>query len=152
MSNRFLFSLCLILTLSSCVSNAINVRPNPQEYQQLNASPVYIKKASNTDLDTYSNELNECIKISNIKVNRSSKVGIGFGSYFALGGLITIATASGPFAPIYVAAGTAGSILGGSAIFATKATKEYREYTGLEKCLEKKGHDVIFYDEKDKKE
>ena len=99
-----------------------------------------------------SNELNECIKISNIKVNRSSKVGIGFGSYFALGGLITIATASGPFAPIYVAAGTAGSILGGSAIFATKATKEYREYTGLEKCLEKKGHDVIFYDEKDKKE
>ena len=152
MSNRFLFSLCLILTLSSCVSNAINVRPNPQEYQQLNASPVYIKKASNTDLDTYSNELNECIKISNIKVSRSSKVGIGFGSYFALGGLITIATASGPFAPIYVAAGTAGSILGGSAIFATKATKEYREYTGLEKCLEKKGHDVIFYDEKDKKE
>ena len=152
MSNRFLFSLCLILALSSCVSNAINVRPNPQEYQQLNDSPVYIKKASNTDLDTYSNELNECIKTSNIKVNRFSKVGIGFGSYFALGGLITIATASGPFAPIYVAAGTAGSILGGSAIFATKATKEYREYTGLEKCLEKKGHDVIFYDEKDKKE
>ncbi len=152
MRNRFLFSLCLTLTLSACVSNTINVRPSPQEYQQLNASPVYIKKASNKDLDTYSNELNECIKTSNMKANRSSKVGIGFGSYFALGGLITIATASGPFAPIYVAAGTAGSILGGSTIYATKATREYREYTGLEKCLERKGHDVIFYDEKDKKE
>ena len=152
MRNKFLFSLCLTLTLSACVSNTINVRPSPQEYQQLNASPVYIKKASNKDLDTYSNELNECIKTSNIKANRSSKVGIGFGSYFALGGLITIATASGPFAPIYVAAGTAGSILGGSTIYATKATREYREYTGLEKCLERKGHDVIFYDEKDKKE
>ena len=152
MRNNFLFALFLTLTLSACVSNTINVRPSPQEYQQLNASPVYIKKASNKDLDTYSNELNECIKTSNIKANRSSKVGIGFGSYFALGGLITIATASGPFAPIYVAAGTAGSILGGSTIYATKATREYREYTGLEKCLEKKGHDVIFYDEKDKKE
>ena len=152
MRNKFLFSLCLTFTLSACVSNTINVRPSPQEYQQLNASPVYIKKASNKDLDTYSNELNECIKTSNIKVNRSSKVGIGFGSYFALGGLITIATASGPFAPIYVAAGTAGSILGGSTIYATKATRKYREYTGLEKCLERKGHDVIFYDEKDKKE
>ena len=152
MRNKFLFSLCLTLTLSACVSNTINVRPSPQEYQQLNASPVYIKKASNKDLDTYSNELNECIKTSNIKANRSSKVGIGFGSYFALGGLITIATASGPFAPIYVAAGTAGSILGGSTIYATKATRKYREYTGLEKCLERKGHDVIFYDEKDKNE
>tara|TARA_X000001036_G_C20673544_1_gene803333 strand:+ start:312 stop:686 length:375 start_codon:yes stop_codon:yes gene_type:complete len=123
MRNKFLFALCLTLTLSACVSNTINVRPSPQEYQQLNASPVYIKKASNKDLDTYSNELNECIKTSNIKANRSSKVGIGFGSYFALGRLITIATASGPFAPIYVAAGTAGSILGGSTIYATKATR-----------------------------
>ena len=152
MRNKLLFSLCLILTLSSCVSNAVNVRPNPQEYQQLNAMPVYIRKASNTDIDTYKKQLDECILTSNIKVNRASKAGIGFGSYLAIGGLVTIATASGPFAPIYVAAGTAGGILGGSTIYATKATKEYREYTGLAKCLKKKGHEVIFYDEKRKKE
>ena len=82
----------------------------------------------------------------------TGKVGVGFGSYLALGGLYTIATASGVFAPIYVAAGTVGGVLGGSTIFVTNATKEFREYSGLEKCLEKKGHDVIFYDAKKAKE
>ena len=144
--------LCLIFVLSSCVSNAINIRPSLQEYQQLNTYPVYIKKSENKNSDAYTNELDECIASSNIKANRSSKIGLGFGSYLALGGLYTIATASGVFAPIYVAAGTAGSVLGGSAIYATQATKEYRAFMGLEKCLEEKGHDVIFYDEKKEKE
>ena len=144
--------LCLIFVLSSCVSNAINVRPNLQEYQQLNTYPVYIKKSVNKNSDAYTNELDECIVSSNIKANRSSKIGLGFGSYLALGGLYTIATASGVFAPIYVASGTVGGVLGGSTIFVTNATKEFREYSGLEKCLEKKGHDVIFYDAKKSKE
>ena len=47
-----------------------------------------------------------------------------------------------------------GGVLGGSTIFVTKATKEFREYSSLESCLEKQGHDVVFYDdskvEKDK--
>mgnify|MGYP000059996012 CR=1 FL=1 len=143
---RFLYFLCITFVLSSCVSNTVNVKPDSEEYSQLIDTPVYIKRASDTDLNTYTNELDQCIKASNIKVNRSSKVGIGFGSYLALGGLYTIATASGVFAPIYVAAGTVGGILGGSTIYVTNATKEFREYSGLEKCLEKKGHDVIFYD------
>jgi len=146
------FLLCLVPVLSSCVSNTVHVRPDPQEYRQLGASPVHIKKAADTDLDTYEIELDECIKTSNNRANRFSKVGIGFGSYLALGGLYTIATASGVFAPIYVAAGTVGGVLGGSTIFVTNATKEFREYSGVEKCLEKKGHDVIFYDAKKSKE
>ena len=50
------------------------------------------------------------------------------------------------FAPIAIAAGTAGTLVGGSTIIVTKATGEYREYAGLEDCLERQGHDVIFYD------
>jgi hypothetical protein len=126
----------------------VHVRPDSQAYQQLNASPVYIKKAVDTGRDTYEIELDECIKSSNTKVDRSSKVGIGFGSYFLVGGLYTIVTASGVLAPIAVAAGTAGGILGGSTIFATMATEEFREYRSLENCLEDKGHEVVFYDAK----
>lgn len=139
---------CLVPVLSSCVSNTVHVRPDSQEYQQLNVSPVYIKKAVDTDRDTYEIELDECIKSSNTKVDRSSKVGIGLGSYFLVGGLYTIVTASGVLAPIAVAAGTAGGILGGSTIFATMATEEFREYRSLENCLEDKGHGVVFYDAK----
>ena len=73
--------------------------------------------------------------------------GFGFGLYLALGGLYTIATASGVFAPIYVAAGTVGGVLGGSTIFVTRATKEFREYSSLENCLERQGHDVVFYND-----
>ena len=149
---KALFFICFTLVLSSCVSNTVNIKPDSEDYLQLIDTPVYIKKSSNTDQYSFENELNECIKKSNNRVNRASKVGIGFGSYIALGGLYTIATASGVFAPIYVAAGTVGGVLGGSTIFVTNATKKFREYSGLEKCLEKKGHDVIFYDAKKVKE
>ena len=152
MQTKGLFFFLLLFVLSSCVSNTINVKPDAEEYLQLVNTPVYVKRSSDTDLYAFENELDECIKTSNNRANRSSKAGIGFGSYLALGGLYTIATASGVFAPIYVAAGTAGSVLGGSAIYATQATKEYRAFMGLEKCLEEKGHDVIFYDEKKEKE
>ena len=153
--NSFKFPFfCSIFVLSSCVSNTINIKPNAEEYSKFGDTPAYIKKSSDKDIDTFESELDECIKTSNTRVNRSSKVGIGFGSYLALGGLYTIATASGVFAPIYVAAGTVGGVLGGSTIFVTKATKEFREYSSLESCLEKQGHDVVFYDdskvEKDK--
>ena len=152
MQTKGLFFFLLLFVLSSCVSNAINVKPDAEEYLQLVNTPVYVKRSSDTDLYAFENELDECIKTSNNRANRSSKFGIGFGSYLALGGLYTIATASGVFAPIYVAAGTVGGVLGGSTIFVTNATKEFREYYGLEKCLEKKGHDVIFYDAKKAKE
>ena len=105
---RFLF-FCSVFILSSCVSNTINVKPNTEEYSQLIDTPVYIKRSSDKDINTFEGELDECIKTSNTRVNRSSKVGIGLGSYLALGGLYTIATASGVFAPIYVAAGAVGA-------------------------------------------
>ena len=144
--SRFLF-FCSVFILSSCVSNTVNVKPNTEEYSQLVGTPVYIKRSSDKDINTFEDELDECIKTSNTRVNRSSKVGIGFGSYLAFGGLYMIATASGVFAPIYVAAGTVGGGLGGSTIFVTRATKEFREYSSLESCLEKQGHDVVFYDD-----
>ena len=138
MQTKGLFFFLLLFVLSSCVSNTINVKPDAEEYLQLVNTPVYVKRSSDTDLYVFENELDECIKKSNNRANRSSKFGIGFGSYLALGGLYTIATASGVFAPIYVAAGTVGGVLGGSTIFVTNATKEFREYSGLEKCLRKK--------------
>ena len=147
MQNKGLFFFLFIFVLSSCASNSINVKPDAEEYLQLVNTPVYVKRSSDTDLYTFENELDECIKTSNNRANRSSKVGIGFGSYLALGGLYTIATASGVFAPIYVAAGTVGGVLGGSTIFVTRATKEFREYSSLENCLERQGHDVVFYDD-----
>ena len=137
---------CITFFLSSCISNTVNVKPNSEEYSQLIDTPVYIKRASDTDLNTYTNELNQCIKASNIKANRSSKVGVGVGSIWVASGLYTIATASGVFAPIALLAGTLGSIVGGSTIIATKATEEFRDYASLENCLERQGHEVIFYD------
>lgn len=132
--------------MSSCVLNTANVKPSPDEYSNLIDTPVYVKKSPDTDLIDYQNELDQCRTSSGIKANRMSKVGVGVGSWWMLSGVYVIATASGVLAPIAIAAGTVGSIVGGSTILVTTATEDYREYQSLEKCLEDKGHDVIFYD------
>lgn len=146
MKIRLVSFICIACVLSSCASNTVNSKPNAEEYSHLIDTPVYIKRASETDLNTYTNELDQCIRASNIKANRSSKVGIGVGSIWAASGLYTIATASGVFAPFAVLVGTIGTIVGGSTIIVTNATEEFREYSSLENCLERQGHDVIFYD------
>ena len=135
-----------LIAMSSCVLNTANVKPSPDEYSNLIDTPVYVKKAPDTDLIDYQNELDQCRTSSGIKASRMSKVGVGVGSWWMLSGLYVIATASGWLAPIAVTAGTMGSIVGGSTILVTTATEDYREYQSLESCLEGKGHDVIFYD------
>lgn len=135
-----------LIAMSSCVLNTANVKPSPDEYSNLIDTPVYVKKSPDTDLIDYQNELDQCRTSSGIKANRMSKVGVGVGSWWMLSGVYVIATASGVLAPIAIAAGTVGSIVGGSTILVTTATEDYREYQSLEKCLEDKGHDVIFYD------
>ena len=135
-----------LLLLSSCVSNSVSVKPDKTEYSHLVNTPVYIKRATDTDLETYEIELDQCLKASAKRADTSSKIGVGVGSVWLVSGLYAVATASGIFAPIAIAAGTAGTLVGGSTIIVTKATEEYREYAGLEDCLERQGHDVIFYD------
>ena len=135
-----------LLLLSSCVSNSVSVKPDKTEYSHLVNTPVYIKRATDTDLETYEIELDQCLKASEKKTDLSSKIGVGVGSVWLASGLYAVAIASGIFAPIAIAAGTAGTLVGGSTIIVTKATEEYREYAGLEDCLERQGHDVIFYD------
>ena len=152
LDNRLVKILVLSLsmfTISSCVLSTSNTKPSPDEYSNLIDTPVFVKKAPDKDLATYQNELNQCRSESGIKANRMSKVGIGVGSWWMLSGLYVIATASGWLAPIAVTAGTMGSIVGGSTILVTTATEDYREYQSLERCLEGKGHDVIFYNAKD---
>ena len=134
-----------LIAMSSCVLNTANVKPSPDEYSNLIDTPVYVKKAPDKDMATYQNELNQCRSESGIRANRMSKVGVGVGSWWMLSGLYVMATASGWLAPIAVTAGTMGSIVGGSTILVTTATEDYREYQSLERCLEVKGHDVIFY-------
>ena len=135
-----------LISMSSCLLNTANIKPSPDEYGNLIDTPVYVKKAPDKDVATYQNDLNQCRGKSDIKANRMSKFGIGVGSWWMLSGLYVIATASGWLAPIAVTAETMGSIVGGSTILVTTATEDYREYQSLERCLEGKGHDVIFYD------
>ena len=67
MQNKSLFFFLFIFVLSSCVSNTINVKPNAEEYLQLVDTPVYVKRSFDTDLYAFENELDECIKTSNIE-------------------------------------------------------------------------------------
>ena len=142
---RGLMVICSLFVLFSCASNSVNVKPDPKKYLHAANSPVCIKRAVDTDLKTYELELGQCMEAPATKTNVSSMIGIGVGSVWLAAGLYGLATASGIFAPITVAAGTVGTIAGGSTIIVTKASEEYREYAGLENCLERQGHEAIFY-------
>ena len=57
MQTKGLFFFLLLFVLSSCVSNAINVKPDAEEYLQLVDMPAYVKKSFDTDLYNFENEL-----------------------------------------------------------------------------------------------
>ena len=95
--------------------------------------------------------MSSCISSSKDKVNISTKVGTGTGAIILANGLYGVATATGFLAPIIVVGGSVLALVGGGAIWATQATGENRKYLNIENCLEKRGHDVIFYNEKSNK-
>ena len=76
---RGLIILSSLLLLSSCISNSVSLKPDKTEYSQLVDTPVYIKRAGDTDLETYEIELDQCLIASATETTRSSKIGVGGG-------------------------------------------------------------------------
>ena len=148
---KIIKTLILICILSSCVSNTIKERPSNEEFFHITDTPVYVAKSSEVDQSIFDEDLSNCLKSAKNKADASDKLGTGLGSAFVVTGLYTIVTASGVFAPIAVVGGYMGAIAGGGAIWATKATGEYREYSNLEVCLERLGHNVVFFDARKQK-
>ena len=136
---RGLIVICSLFVLSSCVSNSVNVKPNPKEYSHLANSPVYIKRAVDTDLETFELELDQCMEASATKTDISSKIGVGVGSVWLAAGLYGLATASGIFAPIAVAAGTVGTIAGGSALLLPRPLRSTESMLALKIVLRDRG-------------
>ena len=143
--------LFVTIALSACISNTIIDEQNKDNYFNVINTPIYVFKAANITQEVFEDELSSCISSSKDKVNISTKVGTGTGAIILANGLYGVATATGFLAPIIVVGGSVLALVGGGAIWATQATGENRKYLNIENCLEKRGHDVIFYNEKSSK-
>lgn len=139
------------IALSACISNTIIDEQSKDNYFNVINTPIYVFKAANITQEVFEDELSSCISSSKDKVNISTKVGTGTGAIILANGLYGVATATGFLAPIIVVGGSVLALVGGGAIWATQATGENRKYLNIENCLEKRGHDVIFYNEKSSK-
>ena len=139
------------IALSACISNTIIDEQRKDNYFNVINTPIYVSKAANITQEVFEDELSSCISSSENKVNISTKVGTGTGAIILANGLYGVATATGILAPIIVVGGSVLALVGGGAIWATKATGENRKYLSIENCLEKRGHDVIFYIEESNK-
>ena len=139
------------IALSACISNTIIDEQRKDNYFNVINTPIYVSKAANITQEVFEDELSSCISSSKDKVNISTKVGTGAGAFILANGLYGVATATGFLAPIIVVGGSVLALVGGGAIWATKATGENRKYLSIENCLEKRGHDVIFYIEESNK-
>ena len=143
--------LFVTIALSACISNTIIDEQSKDNYFNVINTPIYVFKAANITQEVFEDELSSCISSSKDKVNISTKVGTGTGAIILVNGLYGVATATGFLAPIIVVGGSVLALVGGGAIWATQATGENRKYLNIENCLEKRGHDVIFYNEKSSK-
>ena len=143
--------LFVTIALSACISNTIIDEQSKDNYFNVINTPIYVFKAANITQEVFEDELSSCISSSKDKVNISTKVGTGTGAIILANGLYGVATATGFLAPIIVVGGSVLALVGGGAIWATQATGENRKYLNIENCLEKRGHDVIFYNEKSSK-
>lgn len=139
------------IALSACISNTIIDEQSKDNYFNVINTPIYVFKAANITQEVFEDELSSCISSSKDKVNISTKVGTGTGAIILANGLYGVATATGFLAPIIVVGGSVLALVGGGTIWATQATGENRKYLNIENCLEKRGHDVIFYNEKSSK-
>ena len=139
------------IALSACISNTIIDEQKKDNYFNVINAPIYVSKAANITQEVFEDELSSCISSSENKVNITTKVGTGTGAIILANGLYGVATATGFLAPIILVGGSVLALVGGGAIWATKATGENRKYLSIENCLEKRGHDVIFYNEKTNK-
>ena len=143
--------LFVTIALSACISNTIIDEQSKDNYFNVINTPIYVFKAANITQEVFEDELSSCISSSKDKVNITTKVGTGTGAIILANGLYGVATATGFLAPIIVVGGSVLALVGGGAIWATQATGENRKYLNIENCLEKRGHDVIFYNEKSSK-
>ncbi len=143
--------LFVTIALSACISNTIIDEQSKDNYFNVINTPIYVFKAANITQEVFEDELSSCISSSKDKVNISTKVGTGTGAIILANGLYGVATATGFLAPIIVVGGSVLALVGGGTIWATQATGENRKYLNIENCLEKRGHDVIFYNEKSSK-
>ena len=148
---KIIFILLISIALNACISNTIIDEQSKDNYFNVINTPIYVSKAANITQEVFEDELSSCISSSENKVNISTKVGTGTGAIILANGLYGVATATGFLAPIIVVGGSVLALVGGGAIWATKATGENRIYLNIENCLEKRGHDVIFYNEKSNK-
>ena len=139
------------IALSACISNTILDEQRKDNYFNVINTPIYVSKAANITQEVFEDELSSCISSSENKVNISTKVGTGTGAIIVANALYGVATATGFLAPIIVVGGSVLALVGGGAIWATQATGENRKYLNIENCLEKRGHDVIFCNEKGSK-
>ena len=148
---KIIFILLISIALNACISNTIIDEQSKDNYFKVINTPIYVFKAANITQEVLEDELSSCISSSKDKVNISTKVGTGTGAIILANGLYGVATATGLLAPIIVVGGSVLALVGGGVIWATQATGENRKYLNIENCLEKRGHDVIIYNEKGSK-
>ena len=73
--SRFLF-FCSVFILSSCVSNTVNVKPDTEEYSHLVDTPVYIKRSSDKDINTFEGELDPKVLVTNLEKTERKLINI----------------------------------------------------------------------------
>ena len=144
--NRIIALSCLILLAPGCVITN-NSSVSIEDYTHVKGTPVYILSNPPLEPMALEKDILNCIDKTDTKVkitNRILKTTGGLTAATGIAALVSITASGGFLAPLFIPAYATITAIGGGLYLSANATEEFREYTGLEKCLEKQGYEVVF--------
>lgn len=117
-------------------------------YTHVRGTPVYIlntppplePRVLEKDVLSCTDKTDTKVKIT----NRILKTTGGLTAATGIAALISITASGGFLAPFFIPFYATLTAVGGGLYLSADATEEFREYTGLEKCLEKQRYEVVF--------
>jgi len=144
--NRIIALSCFIVLAPGCViSNNSSV--SIDDYTHVEGTPIYILSNPPLDSQALKKDILSCIDKTDTKVkitNRILKTTGGLTAATGIAALVSITATGGFLAPLFIPAYATLAAVGGGLYLSASATEQFREYTGLEKCLEKQGYEVVF--------
>ena len=143
---KCLVTFSCISLLTGCVIKKTSNVPI-EDYTNIAGTPVYILNNPAPEPEALHAHVLSCTDSTEHRlkiVNGILKTTGGLTAATGILSLVSISASGGILAPLFIPIYATMTAIGGGLYVSANATETYREYTTMEKCLERQGYEVVF--------
>jgi hypothetical protein len=136
---------CISLVTGCAIKQTSNV--SIEDYTNIENTPVYILNNPPLQPEDLNADILSCTDTTEHRLKVENGILKTTGGLTAATGiisLVSIAASGGILAPLFIPVYATMTAIGGGLYVSANATETYREYTTMEKCLERQGYEVVF--------